>query len=32
MSMNELFSKVRGIGDKGPKPDVLPPSSGANGK
>jgi flotillin len=32
MSMNELFSKVRGIGDKSPKSDVLPPSSGANGK
>jgi len=28
MSMGELLSKVRTIGDKGPKPDVLPPSNG----
>ena len=28
MKMEELFSKVRTIGDKGPKPDVLPPDSG----
>jgi flotillin len=27
MSMTELFSKVRGIGDKTPKPDVLPPAA-----
>ncbi len=26
MKMGELFSKVRAIGDKSPKPDVLPPS------
>ena len=26
MSMHELFSKVRLIGDHGPKPDALPPS------
>jgi flotillin len=26
MSMSELFSKVRTIGDKTPKPDVLPPA------
>src|SRR2546423_2412023 len=26
MSMSELFAKVRTIGDKGPKPDVLPPA------
>jgi flotillin len=25
MNMGELFSKVRAIGDKAPKPDVLPP-------
>jgi flotillin len=25
MNMSELFSKVRTIGDKAPKPDVLPP-------
>src|SRR5690242_17029168 len=32
MSMTELFSKVRGIGDKPPKPpDALPPSK-TNGK
>ena len=29
MSMSELFSKVRGIGDKPPKPpEVLPPADG----
>jgi flotillin len=27
MSMTDLFSKVRTIGDKAPKPDALPPSS-----
>ena len=26
MNINELLGKVRQIGDKGPKPDVLPPS------
>src|SRR5205807_10128764 len=31
MSMTELLSKVRGIGDKVARPDVLPPSKG-NGK
>jgi flotillin len=31
MSMTELFSKVRGIGDKPSGPDALPPK-GANGK
>jgi flotillin len=31
MNMTELLSKVRGIGDKSPKPDALPPSKG-NGK
>jgi flotillin len=29
MSMNELLGKVRAIGDKSPRPDVLPPSSAA---
>jgi len=28
MSMGELLSKVRTIGDKGPKPEALPPSNG----
>jgi flotillin len=28
MNINEMLSKVRLIGDKGPKPDVLPPSGG----
>ena len=28
MNMSELLSKVRGIGDKSPKPDVLPPGNG----
>jgi flotillin len=28
VSMSELLSKVRGIGDKTPKPDVLPPGNG----
>ena len=29
MSMSDLLSKVRGIGDKSPKPpDVLPPGNG----
>jgi flotillin len=28
VSMSELLSKVRGIGDKSPKPDVLPPGNG----
>jgi len=27
MSMSELLSKVRTIGDKAPRPDVLPPTS-----
>ena len=31
MSMNELFSKVRLIGDKSPKPDGLPPAEGKSG-
>src|SRR5438046_1527626 len=31
MSMTELLSKVRGIGDKASRPDALPPSKG-NGK
>jgi flotillin len=31
MSMRELLSKVRTIGDKGAKPDALPPSSGGAG-
>ncbi|HZQ21673.1 MAG TPA: SPFH domain-containing protein [Terriglobales bacterium] len=31
MSMNELLSKVRLIGDKAPRPDALPPSSNAAG-
>ena len=26
MNVSELFNKVRTIGDKGPKPDVLPPA------
>src|SRR5512146_476709 len=29
MQMSELLGKVRQIGDKGPKPDVLPPSQPA---
>src|SRR3989449_7875243 len=29
MSMHELLGKVRQIGDKSPKPDVLPPNGGA---
>ena len=28
MSMTELLSKVRGIGDKGLRTDVLPPANG----
>jgi hypothetical protein len=28
MSMTELLSKVRGIGDKAPRPDALPPANG----
>jgi flotillin len=32
MSMTELLSKVRTIGDKVPHPDALPPSSSAAGK
>src|ERR1700686_1180742 len=28
MSMSELLGKVRMIGDKGPKPDALPPANG----
>ena len=31
MSINELLSKVRLIGDKAPKPDVLPPDTGKKG-
>ena len=31
MTMSELFSKVRTIGDKSPKPDALPPSSNPAG-
>src|SRR5881296_1835702 len=31
MNMTEMLSKVRGIGDKSPRPDALPPSKG-NGK
>jgi flotillin len=31
MSINELLSKVRLIGDKAPKPDVLPPDTGKRG-
>jgi len=31
MSMSELLSKVRLIGDKSPKPDALPPSTTAAG-
>ena len=29
MPLSDLLSKVRQIGDKPPKPDVLPPSAGA---
>ncbi|HTS58262.1 MAG TPA: hypothetical protein VMH03_11980, partial [Terriglobales bacterium] len=29
VSMTDLWSKVRTIGDKAPKPDALPPSSEA---
>jgi len=28
MQMSELFGRIRTIGDKTPKPDVLPPSDG----
>jgi flotillin len=28
MNMSDLLSKVRGIGDKAPKPDALPPGNG----
>src|SRR5437016_5739316 len=28
MNMSDLLSKVRGIGDKSPKPDALPPGNG----
>jgi flotillin len=31
MSINELLSKVRLIGDKAPKPDILPPDTGKKG-
>jgi flotillin len=31
MTMNELLSKVRTIGDKSPTPDVLPPANGKSG-
>ncbi len=30
MKMNDLLSRVRGIGEKGPKPDVLPPNDGGS--
>jgi flotillin len=30
MNVAELFSKVRTIGDKSPKPDVLPPTDGGD--
>ena len=29
MNMSDLFSKVRTIGDKAQKPDVLPPGNGS---
>lgn len=32
MQISELFGRIRGIGDKGPKPDVLPPDGGDDGK
>ena len=32
MSMAELLGKVRAIGDKAPKPDVLPPANGGGKK
>ncbi len=32
MQMSELFGRIRGIGDKTPKPDVLPPNDGDDGK
>jgi flotillin len=28
MRMSDLFGRIRGIGDNGPKPDVLPPGDG----
>ncbi len=31
MNLGELLSKVRTIGDKAPKPDVLPPAEGKSG-
>ncbi len=32
MQMSELFGRIRGIGDNAPKPDVLPPDGGDEGK
>jgi flotillin len=32
MKMSDLLSRVRGIGDKSPKPDVLPPADGGDAK
>jgi flotillin len=32
MKMSELFSRVRTIGDKGPKPDALPPADDEKAK
>jgi flotillin len=32
MKMEELFAKVRTIGDKAPKPDVLPPDNSSKAK
>jgi flotillin len=32
MNMTELLSKVRGIGDKSPRPDALPPGNGGGKK
>jgi flotillin len=31
VSMSDLLAKVRGIGDKAPKPDSLPPAKGTSG-
>jgi hypothetical protein len=28
MNISELLGKVRQIGDKSPKPDILPPTNG----
>jgi flotillin len=32
MSMTELLGKVRAIGDKAVRPDVLPPANGGKSK